>query len=144
MRFLVCETAYSSPSGSNSASPVCKPMRTLSWPSSFHVAECKDRWPSIAAFSAWCAVVKAAWKASPTILKTTPPLVSIAWHKALLWIFRASAISCGCCSHNEVLPSMSVKRKVIVPVGRGLNIYYPSFRLPYFSKYLLHSQRFTL
>src|SRR5919201_47452 len=53
------------------------------------------------------------------VLKTWPLFVSMAaWRSASC---RASArrIASGCSSQSLVLPSMSVKRKVTVPVGRS-------------------------
>src|SRR5262245_49081747 len=70
-----------------------------------------------AASRARSAVGKAAQKASPMVLKTTPPLVSIAARRRASWRARARRIASGCSSHRRVLPSMSVKRNVIVPLG---------------------------
>src|SRR5437764_15477125 len=40
------------------------------------------------------------------------------WRKRASWRARAVRIASGCCSQRVVLPSISVKRNVTLPVGR--------------------------
>src|SRR5262249_40629727 len=64
------------------------------------------------------AVAKAAQKASPIVLNTTPLLAVMAVRRRALCRARAERMACGNCSQSLVLPSMSVKRKVTVPFGK--------------------------
>src|SRR5829696_4589033 len=66
-------------------------------------------------------VGKAAQKASPTVLKTKPRLDSITSRRISSWRERAARMASGSFSQSFVEPSMSVNRKVTVPVG-GSNI----------------------
>src|SRR5579862_8782985 len=52
------------------------------------------------------------------VLKTVPPFVSMAARRRASWRERARHIVSGCSSQSLVEPSISVKRKVSVPVGR--------------------------
>src|SRR5262245_45116060 len=63
---------------------------------------------------------KDAQKASPMVLNTTPPLVSMAARRSASWRAKAMRIMSGCSSHKRVEPSMSVKRKVMVPLGMSI------------------------
>ena len=72
-----------------------------------------------AAASAAPAVANAAQKASPAVEKTTPSLRSIASRSSASWRASATAMSSGLRSHKRVLPSMSVKRNVTVPLGNS-------------------------
>jgi hypothetical protein len=65
---------------------------------------------------------KAAQKASPTVLKTYPPLPSMALCRISSWRTRAFCMADASRSHILVEPSMSVNRKVTVPVGGGTAI----------------------
>jgi hypothetical protein len=75
------------------------------------------RWAASAAASASSAWAKAAQKASPIVLKTWPPWLSMAVRSSASWRTSAEDIASRWCSHRRVEPSMSVKRKVSVPVG---------------------------
>ena len=65
------------------------------------------------------AVGNAAWTASPTVLKWTPPWAGMAVSRSARWRATAAAIACRSRSQSAVLPSISVKRKVTVPLGRS-------------------------
>src|SRR5829696_3037383 len=98
--------------------PVCSAMRTRRKPaSSLQVSERKILWAASAAWSAPRAVGKAAQKASPTVLKTWPPLAAMAPCMASSWRPRAVLIVSGHSSHSLLEPSISVNRKVTVPLG---------------------------
>src|SRR5579862_9882458 len=56
------------------------------------------------------------------VLKTTPLLLSTACRRRASWRARAARIASGCSSQSRVLPSMSVKRKVTVPVGQSMRM----------------------
>jgi hypothetical protein len=62
-------------------------------------------------------VGKAAQKASPIVLKTWPPWASMALRKISSWRERTVRIVSGLFSHILLEPSMSVNRKVTVPLG---------------------------
>src|SRR5215203_5847756 len=65
------------------------------------------------------AVGNAAWIASPMVLKRTPSCAAIASRSRAKWRSTAAAIAARSRSQSAVLPSMSVKRKVTVPLGRS-------------------------
>src|SRR5207253_4932165 len=65
-------------------------------------------------------VWKAAQKASPTVLNTTPSFASMQERSSASCRSRADCIASRCCSQRLVLLSTSVKRKVTVPVGSEL------------------------
>jgi hypothetical protein len=77
------------------------------------------RCASSAASSAAAAVSKATQKASPTVLKTSPPRDSKASRKIVSCLTKASAMASGKRSQRWELPSISVKTKVMVPIGAG-------------------------
>src|SRR5215211_5148473 len=92
-------------------------MRTRSRLSSSWLPVCRARWAEMAASRASGAVGKAAQKASPTVLKTKPPRSSMASLRISSWRASTSDMASGLLSQSLVEPSMSVKRKVTVPVG---------------------------
>src|SRR5215213_7339783 len=108
---------------------MCRAILTLRGPVSCHSEERSVRWASRAASSASGAVGKAQQKSSPTVLKTYPPCSCVAFLKIASWRERAPCMGCGCLSHLFVEPSMSVNRKVTVPVG-GLGTTLMSSLLP--------------
>ncbi len=65
------------------------------------------------------AVGNAAQNASPTVLNTWPPRAPIARRSSSSWRASAARIASHGVSHSRVLPSMSVKSSVTVPVGSG-------------------------
>ena len=60
---------------------------------------------------------KAACTASPTTLNSTPPWASIARTSSARWRSTSAPSLCGPAPTERVLPSMSVKKKVTVPLG---------------------------
>src|SRR6186997_2533195 len=64
------------------------------------------------------AVPKTAMTPSPVVLTMKPKDALIAWCRTVSCRASATCIAAGCCSHNIVLPSMSVNRNVTVPVGK--------------------------
>jgi hypothetical protein len=75
-----------------------------------------------AAETASAAIANAAQKASPTVLKTYPFALTIPSRISSSCRASAVRIVSGCASHNLVLPSMSVNRKVTVPVGASNSV----------------------
>jgi len=73
--------------------------------------------PAAPSQAATSATANAAQKASPTVLKTLPPLRSIPDLSAASWSASDSDIEPGSDSHLRVLPSMSVKRKTRVSLS---------------------------
>src|SRR5207237_417369 len=63
------------------------------------------------------AVGRTAARPSPRDLKTWPPCRAMAARSRASWRATAGPMASGCCSQSQVLPSMSVKRKVSVPDG---------------------------
>ena len=94
------------------------PQRAVEHSAAHDPRPASARWAASAAASASGALAKAAQTASPMVLKTTPPRVSIAWRSMASWRASAAGIAWGCRSHSAVLPSMSVNRKVTVPLGK--------------------------
>src|SRR5207248_3333222 len=56
---------------------------------------------------------------SPRLLTRAPACRAITAAAKASWRVRAARIVSGCCSQRRVLPSISVKRKVTVPIGRS-------------------------
>src|SRR5215212_6265296 len=73
----------------------------------------------MAAAIAFGTVGNAARIASPMVLKRTPSCAAIASRSRAKWRSTAAAIAARSRSQSAVLPSMSVKRKVTVPLGRS-------------------------
>src|SRR6266545_4835847 len=48
-----------------------------------------------------------------------PASAAIAWRMIASWRASAVVMAWGCCSHRRVLPSISVNKKVTVPLGRS-------------------------
>lgn len=74
----------------------------------------------IDAATASLAFWNAAQNASPTVLKTVPPLDSITRRSSSSCRSSATLIASGWSCQSRVLPSMSVNRNVTVPVGKPL------------------------
>jgi hypothetical protein len=109
-----CTSAPTYPSSLSSGVPVWMPIRTES--SSFCCA-------SRAASSAPGAVGNATKKASPCVSTSTPPWRSKASRMTRRCSARCLPYSSAPSSCNSrVEPSMSVKRKVTVPVGRSVRM----------------------
>src|SRR5918993_5105809 len=62
-------------------------------------------------------VGKAAWTASPIVLKRTPSWAETASSSSAKWRSTAARVACRSVSQRLVLPSTSVKRKATVPLG---------------------------
>ena len=93
-------------------------MRTLIG-ASCQFSACMTLCTAIAAPSASDAVENAAQNASPTVLKTTPQCAVIASRITSSCRASATLMASGYRCHSVVLPSMSVNRKVTVPVGNS-------------------------
>src|SRR5215467_2009368 len=79
----------------------------------------------MAAVIALDALGNAAQNASPIVLKTQPSLCSMASRSSALWRASAGSMVPGLCAQSLVLPSMSVKRNVTVPLGRSGIVFLP-------------------
>ena len=75
--------------------------------------------PAAAAATARGAEGKTAKKASPSVLISVPSPAAIASRSRAWWRSRRSVYASPSDSSSRVLPSMSVNRKVTVPVGQG-------------------------
>ncbi len=102
------------------ASSACSPIRTFRGPvAGGQVASVSARWAPSTAVIADRVEENATAMPSPIVLNTTPPFSVHASVRMRLWSASASAIASGDSSHRRVEASMSVNRKVTVPVGRA-------------------------
>jgi hypothetical protein len=97
-------------------------MRTLIGAVSGHGSMPSASCTVSAAETASAAIANAAQKASPTVLKTYPFALTIPSRISSSCRASAVRIVSRCASHNLVLPSMSVNRKVTVPVGASNSV----------------------